>query len=371
MRRRNVINFAACSLAAHLAVAAPIRAAVRPKIALTLPIESIQSEVARDLLSGYQLAFERAEDVLDFRIRLIVEEDRSNPALTALNTAAFARDRSILAATGIVGTPHAEAALPIAEREGLPVIGIRSGAEYLRTGSKLIFHLRASYEAEITRMLGMVRGAALSKVAVLFSEDSFGRGAFEHLTRETARLGVKIHQAVSAERNGADVEDKTAQIIGAPGAHGLILLMITFPMLAALECARTSHHFVSPVFAMSFVANRQISSTPMEVASGLGMVSAFPLPRSAKEALAQDFRRRASGREGLADSLTAFEGFFYGSTIAYALFLSKAQTRQDLIAWLGDNPLDVGGLGVLFDERRVGFRHLQVVYKSGQGPLRV
>ncbi|AKJ28818.1 hypothetical protein AAW51_2127 [Caldimonas brevitalea] len=334
-------------------------------------MEGVQSEVARDLLTGYQLAFDRAEDEYDFRLRVLVEEDRSNPALTARNIEAFAKDRTILASTGIVGTPHAEACLPIAEEAGLPIIGIRSGAETLRKASTTVFHLRASYEAEITRMLEMVRGAGLSRVSVLYSDDSFGQAALHHLEREAVRLQLAIHRSVAADRNGGDVRERTATLLATPGAHGLILLMITRPMLSALEFARNEHSFLGPIFAMSFVANRQVGSSPMKVATGLGMVSAFPLPRVAREALAADFRQLAMGRDGLAESLTAFEGFFYGSTIASALFLSKAQSREDLLSWLERRPLNVGGLGVLFDEKRVGFRHLQVVYKSNDGTLRI
>ncbi|WKB54415.1 hypothetical protein [Eleftheria terrae] len=106
------------------------------------------------------------------------------------------------------------------------------------------------------------------------------------------------------------------------------------------------------------------------IATGLGLVSAFPLPRFATAALAQEYRQLTVGRDGLPDSLTAFEGFFYGSTVMSALVMSGAQTRDELVAWLNTHPLDVGGLGVMFDQQRVGFRHLQVVYKSNNGPLR-
>jgi len=123
MRRRTLLTAAAAAVASF-----PMQSMGKGQnklIGLSLPLTGNQSDVAIDLQRGYGLALQGTGSDL----RLQVLDDAGDASRTAANVAALASNSSVIALSGLVGTPHAEKALPIATAGGLPVVGIRSGAK--------------------------------------------------------------------------------------------------------------------------------------------------------------------------------------------------------------------------------------------------
>lgn len=362
--------FLGSAVAPAIAIIPTITAAKETvKIGLSLPVTGGQAEVAEDLLEGYRMAARRAEQ-LGITLRFEVADDKSDPKLTAKNIGDFSRDPSFAAASGIVGTPHAKAALPAAVSGSLPIVGIRSGAQELRDGSPFVFHLRATFESELTRAMRMIKDAGTTRLAVVYSNDSFGLGSFAHVKQRAAEEGITVASAIAADRDGQDIERRVREALEVnPSPNALLLLMIVRPMMAALKLARERHFFLSPTFAMSFTATREVASAPITYATGLGLVAATPLPRTSTLDLAADYRAirlRQNLPEQLDQSLTAMEGFFYGSAIAQAVARAQSTARSDLIKAMQAGPT-VGGIPLHFNELRVGYQQLQVLVKSATG----
>jgi branched-chain amino acid transport system substrate-binding protein len=332
---------------------------------------SVQASVATDLQAGMQLAFLRSKE-RGMEIVPEWEDDRSEPDRTAKAVELFAKDDSFLATSGIVGTPHAIKALPVASRAGLPVVGLRSGAAELRDGRQGVYHLRASYNDELARMVSLAAGAGLTQVAVVYSDDAFGRGAFQHVQAIAPRYKLQIVATAAAERNGSNVQQMVTSVIVGQGAKplALLMLMIAEPMERGVRHARESLLFPYPIFAMSFCATRALAESRAPYLVGLGLVSAFPLPRVDVSGLALDFMRLAAAyKPGTELSLTSYEGFLYGATLSQALARAKEPTRLGLQQALRV-PLSVGGYRVTFDDLNVGYRYLQTIHKSYAGVLR-
>lgn len=347
-------------------------AASRPRVGLTLPLTGVQASVAEELLAGYQLAFHDAR-ISGLDVDLVVEDDHSAVKKTVAAVQKFGRDPSFVALSGVVGTPHAKEAIPEARQTQIPVIGIRSGASELRDGGPFVYHLRASYEAEISRMVEMLKDTS-DKVSVVYSKDAFGNGAMEHLRKVTAARGVSIVKAVGAERDGSNI-DVAVKLAVAPQlqSKALIILMITRPTVAALRIARDTA-FLGPTFAMSFTASGELTSAHPDLVRGLGLVTAFPLPRTAPDDTSVAFRRaiKVVGKANLASSVTAYEGYAYGTTITQALQRVEGRlTRESLMRAMVTPPaLAVGGERLQFDRQLVGRQYLKVVYFDRQGILR-
>lgn len=368
MKRRAVLHGAG---AAALLASRGVWAGPSVRVGIPLPFTGVQAEVANDLRSGYELAFARAK-VGGVAIDALWADDEAKPELTAKLVENFSRDRSIIATTGIVGTPHAMAALPRAVAGGLPVVGLRSGAAELRNGAKGVYHLRASYADELTAMVKAIHGAGLTRLAVVYSNDAFGTAASAHVTKVAAALAVQVVSNVPAQRSGADVvEAVTVAVDPSKRASALLMLILEAPMITAAAHARRALSFVNPIFCMSFCATKRLAESVDPQLAGLGLVSAFPLPRTDLSVLAERFRQSAQSwhRPGVIHSLTAFEGFLYGSVLASTLARAKELSRQGLVAALTP-PQDIGGIRVEFDVRNVGYRHLQLIFKSSTGVLR-
>lgn len=370
MKRRTLLGSAG-AWAAPLAWPSLVRAAAKPKLGIALPFTGVQAEVANDLKLGYELAFAHSANA-GTDIEVVWEDDKANPDETAKLIDKFAKDKSIIATSGIVGTPHAKLALPVAAKAGLPVVGLRSGAVELRDGTPGIYHLRASFADELALMVSTIKGAGLDRLAVVYSDDAFGKSSLEHVKAAASKAGLTSASAVAAERTGKDVTQAVDQAVDIKNKAGaLLVLMIVAPMVKGVTHARNVKYFMNPVFCMSFCATRALAESSEKSLAGLGLVSAFPLPRSSNTELAARFRKLADAakQSQAATSLTAFEGFVYGSVLASALSKTNDGQRGTLMAALRKTP-DVGGLRIAFDNQNVGFHYLQVVRKSGNGEIK-
>lgn len=348
------------------------RAATRARVGLSLPLTGVQASVADELLKGYQLAFGTARSI-GIEIDAVVEDDQAQVGKTTAAIRRFGLDASFMATSGIVGTPHAKGAIPMARTAGLPVVGIRSGAGELRDGGELVYHLRASYEAEISRMVGML-STAQSRIAVVASDDAFGRPAVAYVQKAAAGRGLQVVKAVYSERNGADIRssiDAATEL--SVRANALLILMITKPAIEGVLAARTNN-FMGPVFTMSFTAGSELANAGPRVYRGLGLVSAFPLPRAAHDDVSEGFRRAATSKmqPELLQSVTAAEGYWYGTTLVRAIArCGDRVSRAALVQALEGAPgVRVGSEMISFDRERVGRRYLQVVYFDALGSLR-
>jgi len=343
----------------------------RAKIGLVLPLTGVQSTVAKELLTGYQLAAAQARRA-GVELEFAVEDDRSEPSRTADAVRKLGLDRNVVAVSGVVGTPHAIAAIPEARVAQVPLVGIRSGANQLRDGKGFVFHLRASYEAELDRMLRMLADTTPA-LSVVYSQDSFGTGAMAHLQRQAAKMGVRLASAIPSDRNGADVVSSVRRAVHpSVRAQALVLLLITRPAVQGLRVAREAG-FYGPTFTMSFTAGGELMSAG-DVVRGLGLVSAFPLPRASVDPVARSFRQEveALGTGEITSSLTALEGFVYGSVLAAAVSrCGSGADRELLMSTLARRPgVRLGADTIDFDSQLVGRTPLQVVYFDRQGALR-
>ncbi len=348
------------------------RAASRARVGLVLPFSGNQAEVAKDLQKGYELAFLHAGQA-GLMIDAVWEDDKGNSDLTIQRVAAFANDRSFVATSGIVGTPHAQLALPSAVKAGLPVVGIRSGADELRNGAPSVFHLRASYADEIFKMIQHIQGAGLNRLSVVYSDDAFGRRALEQVRATAERAGLAVAAAAACARDGHDITEAVEQAVDLRHRAGaLIMLTISELTMQGVSHARKKCWFMNPVYCMSFCATRKFTESQDPTLTGIGFVSVFPLPTHSDTVLARHFRRLAQSvmLENLQNSVTAFEGFIYGSVLTTALAQSPDGQRASL-SGLIRRPRDFGGLRIEFDHKNVGYRYLQVAHKGGNGRLKV
>lgn len=363
--RRRALMLGVASLAG---VPLLVRAA-QPTLGVTLPLTGVQREVARELELGYRMAAAEAG------VGVVVMDDESIPDRVAANVKRLAADPAVTALSGIVGTPHAQAGLAAAKKGGLPVVGIRSGAGFLRKGDPSVFHLRASYEDELDKMVSYCVGAGIKQLAIIYSEDSFGTSSRDHLVSRLGSAGITLVSNLGVERNGSNIPDvvqKTAAVARSDGLTAIALLLIVKPMTAAATELRVKHAVMQPILAMSFTITQAVATTTDRALAGLGIVSAFPLPRAGVESIQQRYRA-ALAREGrtgtLTESVTAYEGFFYGTVASRAI--SAAAGNREAVGRVLRAGMSLGDLKVDFGSGMVGYHFLEFVHKSRDGLLRV
>ena len=82
-------------------------------------------------------------------LALVAHDDGYDPERCIDATARLVEQDKVFCLAGFVGTPTSKAALPIATEAGVPVVGLFTGAMFLRQPPQpLVFNVRASYDDE-------------------------------------------------------------------------------------------------------------------------------------------------------------------------------------------------------------------------------
>lgn len=139
-------------------------------------------------------------------IRLISRDDGYEPAKAIAAVKALIEEDKVFALVGSVGTPTNLAAVPAINAAGIPLIGPFTGAQGLREPlNRNLFHVRASYFDETERIVQHLTTLGLTKIAVFYQNDSYGKAGLEGVLRALAKRNLKPTASVTVERNSVDV----------------------------------------------------------------------------------------------------------------------------------------------------------------------
>ncbi|MGE4294286.1 MAG: ABC transporter substrate-binding protein [Campylobacterales bacterium] len=109
-------------------------------------------------------------------VKLITLDDRYEPRLSEANTRKLIEEYGVFALFGYVGTPTSQAVLPLVEQHKIPFVAPLTGATLLREPPHpYVVNLRPGYEAEIDLLARYLRSLGLTRVAVFYQNDSYGK----------------------------------------------------------------------------------------------------------------------------------------------------------------------------------------------------
>lgn len=379
VRRRRFITALAGS--ASLAVPAWVRAQTGIKIGLSLPlsgapsvrnaVQSGSADVGLDFLAGFQQAIAAERGGLP--IEVVEMNDEYKPERAAANLEALAARPDVVAVSGLWSTAHALAALPVAARLRLPVVGIRSSAAELRRGDNpWAFHLKASDSDELKAVLKTFISMSLPRVGVLYVDEP----ANQALLKQLQASGASVSRAVAVDpTNPEKLATAAGDIVASQGTQSVLLLMPTEAVVdTMMELRGRGRSFMAPVCTLSQVISRPFAESRERALQGLGVASPFSNPAFSRAEVAVRFREAMIERDldALTKSFSAFEGFVYGSVITRTLVEMKGTpTRQTLAAALRSKQMNLGGLPIRFDERQIGYQTVHLLYKySAEGALK-
>lgn len=193
---------------------------------MTIPLSGPLQAVGNNALAGIDAYFNRVNSnggVHGKRIRLIVEDDKYEPALAAPNMRRLIKAHGVIAVLGNVGTPTAVVTVPIAIENKVPLIGAITGAPLLRQTppNRYIFNYRSSYSEEAASMIeGLLSiGIKPEEIAFFTQRDSYGDAGYDG-----AITALQKHNVIDAQslahgrytRNTLNVEGALATILDSP-----------------------------------------------------------------------------------------------------------------------------------------------------------
>ncbi|MDD5474249.1 MAG: ABC transporter substrate-binding protein [Candidatus Methanoperedens sp.] len=192
------------------------------------------------------------------KIKLITYDDQYDPAKTVANTQKLIMEDKVFILFDYVGTPTSIKIIDMADEAKVPVLGLFTGAEELRTPFRpYIFNIRASYYQETeTAVDYFVKKFGFKKIAVFYQDDAFGLAGLKGVEIALNKYGMKP-VATSTYVRGTENVENAIQTIKSANPEAVVMIGTYTPLAKFVKFYKESgqdpyFHTVSFVGADAF-----------------------------------------------------------------------------------------------------------------------
>jgi branched-chain amino acid transport system substrate-binding protein len=333
------------------------------------------AEVAKQYLEGAKCVFDNVNRdglVKGHVIKLVSLDDGGDRERTLENTKKLVGEQNAFALFGYTAAAGAQAAFPLIEERGIPLVGIASGGlgvhdKFRRT----VFHARASYIAElegIVRQLGASGyGGSAGSYAFVYNQDAKANlGAFEGVAQ---RNNLKVGTSVAIDRNSTDMRAPAKQLVNAkPSA---IIAITTAKAMGALIKELRLQGFPGTIVSSSFAGDPLVTEAG-RAGPGTIVVQVVPDPRVKTSAVTREYHTAMAKCGSQAPpSVSGLEGYISARVLVEGLKRPGAPaTRETLITALENmGKIDLGGMEVSYsptNREGTSFVELLIISKDGR-----
>lgn len=285
------------------------------------------------------------------RLELVSYNDGYEPETAIANTNRLIAEDEVFALIGEVGTPTSKAVQPIASEAGIPFVGPFTGAEFLRNPYKrTVINVRASYYQETEAMVDhLVRDLDVSRIAILYQDDSYGRAGLAGVTRALQKRDMELVAEGTYKRNTTAVKRAVLSIRrGEPEA--VIMIGAYEPCAEFIRVAKMVG--LEPEFLnVSFVGSKALAEELGGAGQGVIVTQVVPLPEDTSIPLVARYQRALTAVDPEAEpGFVSLEGYMAGRLVVEALErLEEPVTREGLLATInGVGTFDLDGVSLTY-----------------------
>lgn len=310
------------------------------------------AELGIEMRLGAQLYFRETNQkggVNGRQIRLVTLDDGYEPDRAAANTRKLIAEEKVFALFGYVGTPTANAALPIFSEAKVPFVGAFTGAESLRSPfNRYIFNVRGSYYDETEKIVEQTTSLGMRNIAVLYQDDAYGKAGLAGVERALTRRSMKIAATATVERNTIKVEAAIKTLV--PTQPDAIIMISAYKSVAAFVRGAKLAGFTGQFHNVSFVGSKALANELGPEGYGVVISQVVPFPFSSDTQIARDYQRAIKAVAGAQLSFTSFEGYIAARVFVEGLKRAgRDLTREKFINALETiNNVDLGGFNLRF-----------------------
>lgn len=368
-----------CMAALSLTLASAVHGAGAIIIGQVAPYSGPLAPTGSHVGAGAQLYFERinaAGGIHGARIRLVTKDDGYKVAETVKLTRELLKQSSPIALVGMVGTGNVGALVKerVLADADIPVVGIRSGAMSLVSPVvPQLFHTRASYAAEVEKIVQQLATTGIKRVAVLYQDDPFGLDGLAGAEKSMDRHKLEMATKAAYEKNTTRVEAAVKTIAEAK-PQAVIMVSNTAASAEFVKQSRAIGNDAQ-LLAISVTDGPQlVKRIGKEVAHGLGLVQVVPDPGSRALAITRDLQDdyKKYAPKGIELNHTLLEGYLSGKVLAEGLKRAGPQpTRKKLREALeAMRDYDAGGLSIRFSpSNHSGSDYLDITILNRDGRI--
>jgi len=313
--------------------------------ALTGPAADLGISMRRGILAAFTEA-NQGGGVHGRRLELISYDDAYEPEAAIANTQRLIEKDHVFALIGAVGTPTSAAAEPLANQSGVPFIAPFTGAEFLRDPSRHeVVNVRASYFQETEAIVErLTRDLGISRIAILYQDDSYGRAGLAGTRRALDRRGLHLVSEGTYLRNTVAV--KTALLTLRSGDPEAIVVIGAYRPSAVFTKWVRKLGIDAVIVNISFVGTYALRQELGAAGDGVVVSQVVPFPGGDELPLQRQFQAALKdAAPANAASFGALEGYVAGRlTVAVLDQLGAQPTRERFLETLAEvGHFDIGG----------------------------
>lgn len=299
-------------------------------------------------------------------------DDGYEPERCAENTRKLLDDE-VAALFGYIGTPTSIAALPLAAKAKVPFIAPFSGAMALRTPqNRYAFHIRASYNDETALIVRQLHNVGITKIAVFYQNDAYGKAGLDGVTLALAELKLKPLATATIERNSTDVAKAVATIHAA--APEAVIQISAYQASAAYIRAARKAGYGGGFYNVSFVGTQALADALGKDGAGVVVSQVVPSPYSGSKPISREFVEAARKTNGAVQiNFSSMEGFLAAKIMAEGLRRNGGKTgAEGIISALESiNGQPFGGFNVNFSRsEHIASSFVEMSMLTGDGRIR-
>jgi branched-chain amino acid transport system substrate-binding protein len=317
-------------------------------------LEGPAAALGLGMRDGILAAFDEANvagGVNGRRLELVSHDDGYEPARAIENTNRLIKEDQVFALIGEVGTPTSGAAQPIATEAHVPFIGPFTGAGFLRNPSLgNVINVRASYDQETEAWVEhLTTDLAISRIAILYQDDSFGLAGRSGLVRALDRRSMKLVAEGTYMRNTTAVKSALLtirkakpQAVGMVGAYKACAEFIRLARKIGLDAV-----FVN----ISFVGSNALAKDLGTDGQGVVITQVVPFPEDASIPVVAEYQKALKAAKPEAEfDFVSLEGYMVGRLVVQALGkMGDPVTRAGLLATIKEaGTFDLGGISLSY-----------------------
>ena len=281
----------------------------------------------------------------------------------------------VIALFGFAGAANVSKLLSdgILDVGGAPLVAPYTGGEVLRSPFNAhIFHVRAGYADETEHMVKQVATLGMSRIAVMYQNDAFGKAGLAGVEAAVARRKMKLVVAAPYERNTAEVADAVKQIKDSD-AQAVIMISVNRSTAAFVSQYREARGG-GQLYNISVVnPDELVKLAGIKAVHGLGISQVVPFPYMANKPVVREYQKLLTQYGGgQAINYTSFEEFLGAKVLVEGLRRAGPNpTRARLVKALESMAnFDLGGSVVSYSPtNRIGSRYVEVTVVGGAGKL--
>lgn len=242
-------------------------------------------------------------------VRIEYLDDAYDAARTVKNARELAA-RGVSGFVNLVGTGPMLALMPVLEELKVPVFGMSSGAEQVRTerpGSRWLFHTKASYGDEFQGFARVLPTIGMTRLALVYQDNAFGKAGLESAKASFAEVGLAADIPPILLRAGPEGVAQAVADLQKARPHAAVLVVAGAAAPQLIAAYQQAAGPAARVAVLSVVGGRVLTDELKATVRGIMTSLVYPSPWSGGRRVAREYQA-AMAAAGQPLSLLSLEG---------------------------------------------------------------